>query len=147
MESGIKHFPHVITGGNRCTVYGVLKTKVIGNGPCVNPGHEVPYVMRVNGDLVDSFFKVFVFCFMKERVEFRTFFVSEMDCLVKSMLFIITTVYGYVTVHELRGISYMRGKVVVDVLMLPGRCGVCKRDRKIFLGPSQILGPPGFGLG
>ena len=134
-------------GGNRCTIYGVLKTKVIRNGPCANPGHEVPYTTRVNRDLVDSFFEVFVFCFTKERVEFRAFFVSEMDCLVKSMSFIIMTVYGYVTVHELRGISYMRGKVAADILMLPGRCGVCKRDREIFLGLSQIPGPPGFGFG
>ena len=61
---------------------------------------------------------------------------SEMDCLVKSMSFIIATVYGYVTVHKFRRISYMRGKSAADVLTLPGGCGVCEGDREIFLGPS-----------
>ena len=80
----------------------MLKTKVIRNGPCANPGHEVPYATGVNRDLVDSFFEVFVFCFAKEQIEFRTFFVLKMDCLVKSMSFIIAMVYGYVTVYKLR---------------------------------------------
>ena len=66
MESSIERFPHVVTGSNRCTVYGVLKTKIIGDGPCANPGHEVPYMARVNGDVVNTFFKVLIFCFTKK---------------------------------------------------------------------------------
>ena len=63
VEGCVNHLPHVITGHNRCTVYRVLKTKIIRDSPCVNPGHQVPYMVRIDRDLVNSFFKVFVFCF------------------------------------------------------------------------------------